>query len=157
MSMKYVCALSALLLMLFTSCGKKEETPAPVPEPAPTAAPAPEPPPVGVQAGMIALGKAIGPDKKVTTPTDSFAKGDTFYASVDTVGTGTATLKAKWTYHMGGKVTVVKEDPPQTINPTGPATTEFHVSKPGGWPAGQYQVELFLDDKSIGVRTFNVT
>jgi len=31
------------------------------------------------------------------------------------------------------------------------------VSKPGGWPAGEYQVELFLDDKSIGVRSFTVT
>jgi len=110
-----------------------------------------------VTVGSIALGNAIGADKKVTQAAESFGKKDTIYVSIDTTGAGTATLKAKWTYHMGGKVTVVKEDPPQTINPTGPATTEFHVSKPGGWPAGQYQVELFLDDKSIGVRTFNVT
>jgi hypothetical protein len=153
MSKKYVCALSMLLLILFTSCGKKEETkPAPATETAPAP---PPPPPAGVQAGTIGLGKAIGPDKKVTAPTESFAKGDTFYVTVDTTGTGTATLKAKWTYHMGGKVTVVDEQP-QPINPTGPATTEFHVSKPGGWPAGEYQVELFLDDKPIGMRSFKV-
>jgi hypothetical protein len=152
MSKKYVCALSTLLLILFTSCGKKEETtPAAVPEPAPAPAP-----PAGVQAGTIAVGKAIGPDKKVTTPTESFAKGDTFYASVDTVGSGMATLKAKWTYHKGGQVAIVNEES-QMINPSGPATTEFHVSKPGGWPAGEYQVELFLDDKSLGVRMINVT
>jgi len=155
MSKKGVCALSALLLILFTACGKKEETkPAAVPETAPAAAPAP--PPAGVQAGTISLGKAIGPDKKVTAPVETFAKGDTIYVSVDTVGTGPATLKAKWTYHKGGQTTVVDEKP-QTINPSGPATTEFHVSKPGGWPAGEYQVELFLDDKSIGVRSFTVT
>jgi hypothetical protein len=153
MSTRYVWALSALLLIVFTSCGKKEETtPAAVPEPAPAPAPAP---PAGVQAGTITLGKAIGPDKKVTAPAESFAKNDTFYVSVDTVGTGTATLKAKWTYHKGGQTTVVDEKP-ETINSTGPATTEFHVSKPGGWPTGEYQVELFLDEKSIGVRTFTV-
>jgi hypothetical protein len=153
MSKKYLCALSMLLLILFTSCGKKEETkPAPVPETAPAPPPAP---PAGVQAGAIGLGKAIGPDKKVTTPAESFAKGDTFYVTVDTTGTGTATLKAKWTYHKGGQVTVVDEQP-KPINPTGPATTEFHVSKPGGWPAGEYQVELFLDDKPIGMKSFTV-
>jgi len=154
MSTKCVCALSTLLLILFTSCGKKEET-KPAPETAPAAAPAP-PPPAGVQAGTISLGKAIGPDKKVTTPAEAFAKGDTIYASVDTMGAGMATLKAKWTYHKGGQTSVVDEKS-EMINPTGPATTEFHVSKPGGWPAGEYQVELFLDDKSIGVRSFTVT
>jgi hypothetical protein len=105
---------------------------------------------------MINVGKAVGPDKKVTTPTEAFTKGDTFYVSVDTMGSGTATLKAKWTYHKGGQMTVVNEDPPQTIMPTGPATTEFHVSKPGGWPAGEYQVEVFLDDKTVVKKTFTV-
>jgi hypothetical protein len=139
-----------LLIVVFTSCGKKEEpTPAAVPEPAPA-------PPAGVQAGTITLGKAIGPDKKVTAPAESFAKTDTFYVSVDTVGTGTATLKAKWTYLKGGQTTPVDEKS-ETINSTGPATTEFHVSKPGGWPVGDYQVEVFLDDKSIGVQPFKVT
>jgi hypothetical protein len=152
MSKKCVTVLTTLLLILLTSCGTKEEPTTP-PEPAPAAEPAP---PAGVQAGTITLGKAVGPDKKVTAPADTFAKGDTIYASVDTVGTGTAMLKAKWTYHKGGQMTVVDEQPPQTINPTGPATTEFHVSKPGGWPAGEYQVELFLDDKSIGVKPFTV-
>jgi hypothetical protein len=151
MSKKCVTVLTTLLLILLTSCGKKEE-PTPPPEPAPAAPAAP----AGVQAGTITLGKAIGPDKKVTAPAEAFAKGDTIYVSVDTVGAGSATLKAKWTYHKGGQMTVVNEEP-QPINPTGPATTEFHVSKPGGWAAGEYQVELFLDDKSIGVKTFTVT
>jgi len=102
------------------------------------------------------VGKAIGPDKKITAPVESFAKGDTIYASVDTTGTGTATLKAKWTYKKGDQTTVVNEES-QTINASGPATTEFHVSKPGGWPAGDYQVELFLDDKPIGMKMFTVT
>lgn len=150
MSKKCLYALSTLLLILLTACGKKEEAPAPTPEPAPAPAPA------GISAGAISLGKAVGPDKKVSAPVEAFAKGDTIYASVETTGTGTATLKAKWTYKKGDQTTVVSEDPPQTITPTGPATTEFHISKPGGWPAGQYQVEVFLDDKPIGVKPFTV-
>jgi ABC-type Fe3+-hydroxamate transport system substrate-binding protein len=151
MSRKCLYALSTLLLILLTACGKTEEQPAPTTEPAPGAAPSP----AGISAGAISLGKAVGPDKKVSAPVEAFAKGDTIYASVETTGTGTATLKAKWTYKKGDQTTVVSEDP-QTITPTGPATTEFHISKPGGWPAGQYQVEVFLDDKPVGVKNFTV-
>ncbi len=111
--------------------------------------------PAGVTSGAVSLGSAIGADKKVTTATDSFAKGDTFYVSVDTTGTGTAELKAKWTYQKDGQVAPVKEDT-QTITPTGPATSEFHVGKPDGWPAGDYQVEVFLGDKLIATKKFTV-
>jgi hypothetical protein len=144
--------LCALLIMMAAACGKNEP-PAPA-TPPPEAAPAPAPP-AGVTGGAITLGKAVGADKKASEPTETFAKGDTIYVSVDTTGAGTAQLKAKWTYSKGGQTSVVKEDT-QTIMPTGPATTEFHISKPGGWPAGDYQVELFLDDKSIGTKTFTV-
>jgi hypothetical protein len=147
--------IGMLLLVAAAGCGKKEEEPKPVaPAPAPEP-PAPAPAPAGVSAGSIDLGKAVGADKKVTTPAETFAKGDTIYASIDTTGTGSATLKAKWTYEKGGQTTVVKEDS-QEITPTGPATTEFHISKPGGWPAGDYQVELFLDGKSVGMKKFKV-
>jgi hypothetical protein len=153
MSKKGLYVLSLLFLVWITACAKKEEQIAP---PAETAAPAPEPaPPAGVNAAAIDVGKAIGPDKKVSTPAATFAKGDTIYTSVDTTGTGTATLKATWTYVKGGQSTVVNEES-QTITPAGPATTEFHISKPGGWPAGDYQVEVFLDGKSVGVKSFTV-
>ena len=152
MSKKCLYSLCTLLLVLLTACGAKEE---PIPAPAPEAAPAPAPAPAGVSAGTISVGKAVGPDKKISTPADAFAKGDTIYVSVDTSGAGTANLKAKWTYHKDGKVALVDEKE-QEISPTKPETTEFHVSNPKGWPAGDYQVEVFLDDKSIGVRNFRV-
>jgi hypothetical protein len=144
--------LCALLIMIAAACGKNEPpAPAPPPEPAPAAAPAP----AGVTGGAISLGKAVGPDKKISAPADTFAKADTIYASVETSGSGTAVLKAKWTYSKGGQSTDVKDDS-QTIMPTGPATSEFHISKPGGWPTGDYQVEVFVDDKSIGTKSFTV-
>jgi hypothetical protein len=150
MSKKCFYVIGALFITL-AACGRGEEPATTTTEPAPAAAPAP----AGVTAGTITLGKAVGPDKKITTPAETFAKNDTLYASVDTTGTGTATLKARWTYRKGTESTVVEEQM-ETIMPTGPATTEFHISKSDGWPAGDYQVEIFLDDRAIGTRSFTV-
>ena len=151
-----VIALTAAVVAL-AACGKKEEPPKVVATP-PSPPPVQAPPAVaaaGVTVSAITVGKAIGADQKVAAATDTFGKDDTFYASIDTTGAGTTTLKAKWTYHKGGKEALVKEDT-QTIAPSAPATSEFHVSKPDGWPAGDYQVEVFAGDKSAGVKKFSV-
>ena len=37
-----------------------------------------------------------------------------------------------------------------------PATSEFHISKPDGWPAGDYQVEISINDKPAGTKKFTV-
>ena len=152
MQKKFIPAMLAALILALNACGKKDES-----IPAPTSAPAPVSPPAtaGVTVLAIALGNAIGADKKVTQTADSFGRKDTIYASVDTTGTGTATLKAKWTYRKNGQEAVVKEDT-QTIAPAGPARSEFHISKPDGWPAGDYRVEIFVADKSAGSNSFTV-
>jgi hypothetical protein len=110
---------------------------------------------VGVTLSSVTLGKAVGADKKVTAATEVFAKGDTIYASVDTTGSGSATLAAKWTYSKDGKTVPVKEDT-ASISATGPSTTEFHISKPDGWPVGTYQVEIALDGKTAATKAFKV-
>lgn len=135
--------------------GCKKEAP---PPPPPPAAPAPKveaPAPAPVTIGNITLGKAIGADKKVTAAMDSFAKSDTIYASVESSGTGTVALKAKWTFHKGEQTADVSEAA-ETIVSTGPAVTAFNVSKPSGWPPGEYQVEIFLGDKSMGTKKYTV-
>ena len=150
-------AISAASVIALVACGKKEP-PAPPPAPAPApmpAAPAPAPAPAGVAVSSVSLGKAVGADKKVTAATDTFAKGDTIYASVDTTGSGSATLAAKWTYTKDGKTVPVKEDT-ATISATGPATSEFHISKPDGWPVGTYQVDITVDGKPAGTKSFKV-
>ena len=154
MHIKYVPIMLAALALTLNACGKKEEAPTPQPIPAPTA---PVPPPViaGVTVGTITLGNAIGASKKVTQAADSFGKKDTIYAAVDTTGAGTAKLRAKWTYRKGSQESLVKEES-QTITPTGPASSEFHISKPDGWPTGDYQVEIFVNDKSTGTKSFTV-
>ena len=152
---KYAFAVITAFAVALAACGKKEEPPKPAPAPAPAAAPAPAPAPAGVSVSTITVGKAIGADKKVTAAADSFAKGDTFYASIDTTGTGSATLKAKWTYSKDGQTAVVKEDS-MTVSTTGPATHEFHVAKPDGWPLGDYEVAVTVDDKLAGTKKFAV-
>ena len=156
--MKYsaFAALCAALLVL-ASCGKKPAPP-PAATPPPPAATVPAPAPVepaGVTVAAITLGNAIGADKKVTTSLDRLGRNDTIYAAVDTTGTGSATLKARWTYVQGGQNVPVNEEA-LPINATGPSTTEFHISKPDGWPAGEYLVEVFVDDAPAAQRRFTV-
>ena len=157
MNSRFVYPLLALAFAVaLGACGKKAEpTPPATPAPAPAPAPMPAPAPAGVTLSSVSLGKSVGADKKVTAASEVFAKGDTIHASVDTSGTGSATLAAKWTYLKDGKSAPVKEDS-ATITSTGPATTEFHVSKPDGWPLGNYQVESLIDGKSMEMKSFKV-
>ncbi|HEU4689282.1 MAG TPA: hypothetical protein VFS23_13000 [Vicinamibacterales bacterium] len=154
METRILCTLLVSTALVLGACGKKEE-PKVAPAPAPSAEPAPAPMPAGVAVSSVTAGSAIGADKKVTVATDSFARTDTMYVSVDTTGSGTANLAAKWTYHKGGNVAVVQEDS-MTVNTTGPATHEFHVSKPDGWPAGDYAVEVTLDGQPAGSKKLTV-
>jgi len=147
-----------LAALIFGVAGCKKETPPPAPATALPPAPQVQTPPSApavVSVASISLGKALGPDKKVAAATDTFAPGDTIYAVVETTGSGNATLKAKWTYHKGDKTAAVSESS-QTISPKGPAASEFHVSKPDGWPPGDYQVEISINDKPAGTKKFVV-
>ena len=156
--------LAALLLLTpFAAC-KKSEPPAPAAAdaPAPTAAPAAAPAmSTGVAAAPVTvvalgLGKSIGADKKVVAEVDTFAKADTIYAAVGTTGAGSAKLTAKWSFvaHSGAEKPVSEDT--QAIAPTTDATTEFHISKPDGWPAGDYKIEILLDGKSVATKAFRV-
>ena len=81
-----------LVALTFSVAGCKKETPPAAPTSAPAPAPqAQAPAPVAVTVTNISLGKALGPDKKVTAASDTFAKSDTIYAVVETSGSGTAT------------------------------------------------------------------
>lgn len=144
---------AALLGLALTGCGKKEPpTPPPAPAPAPVVQDTAN---VPVSVTAITLGNQIGENKKVAVPLGTFGPKDTLYAVVETVGTGKITLKAVWTYHKGDKTIQVNETT-QEIEAAGPANSEFHVSKPDGWPAGDYQVEIFLNGASAGTQKFSV-
>jgi hypothetical protein len=82
-----------------------------------------------------------------------FAASDTIYAVIATEGAApSVTLAAKWTYEDGQTV----NESTQTIAPTGPAATEFHIAKPDGWPTGKYKVEISANGAPAGSQEFEV-
>jgi hypothetical protein len=159
-----ILAASLAAVLALSACGKKDEsapsTPppaatAPAPAPAATAAmgmPASDMPAAAVTFGSVELGSTVDASNKILASGTSFAPKDTIYASVDTSGNGTATLAAKWTYQDGQ---VVHEDS-KTLNAMGPQTTAFMISKPDGFPAGNYKVEISLDGKQVASKDFTV-
>lgn len=122
-------------------------------------APAPAPGPQGsaLTVADIEVGRSIAADKTIADRTSTFSPGDTFYVAVNTTGSSPrATLSAVWTYGGDQRIT----ESTQTIAPSGPAVTEFHLSRPvgpgEGWPAGQYEVAIALSGVSAGTRQFKV-
>ncbi|WP_226467365.1 hypothetical protein [Luteimonas panaciterrae] len=163
-------AIAAALFgtLALVGCKKKEEpaaTPPAATEPAAPAAPAPAPEPAPAPAATasvasVDLGNAIGADKKVTTPSTTFGKKDTIYAAVSTTTSDPAAsvpgkLTAKWTFGEGDKAKVVNEES-QDITFTGAGVTEFHISKPDGWPTGKYKLEVSLDGNVVQTKDFEV-
>jgi hypothetical protein len=121
----------------------------------------PAAPPPGTQSAVtvadIDVGRSVGADKTIADKTDTFRPGDTFYVAVKTAGAApTATLVAHWSYEDGQRV----GEGTQTIAPSGPAVTEFHVARPNGpgegWPTGDYKVEIVLNGVSAGTEKFKV-
>ena len=148
-----VVVLGLVLSGLGLSGCKDSSEPPPTPAPQAKATLPSAPAPAALRITAIELGKAVDAEKRVGQPTTTFSPGDTVYVSVVTDGTSpSATLSAKWTYDG---TTLVKEDS-QTIAPTGPAATEFHVDKPSGWPAGTYKVEISLNGSPVGAKEFEV-
>ena len=127
-----------------TACTRSEAPPAPQAAPQPA----------GFRLTRVDVGNAIGADKKVTAPSTSFKPTDTIYASISTEGAAASVvLTARWTFEDGQ---VVNEST-QTIAPTGPAVTEFHIAKPDGWPAGTYKLEVLANGEPAGAAQFTVT
>jgi hypothetical protein len=138
-------------------CGRQEAAPPPAAGSPSAAAPPAAPPPVAAPApfgiGAIELGNQIGADERVLAPAQSFAPGDTIYASISTQGeTQGVVLAARWSYEDGQTVAESTE----TVASAGPTVVEFHIGKPDGWPAGRYRVEVTANGQPAGSREFEV-
>jgi hypothetical protein len=108
-----------------------------------------------VRVTQVELGRSVGPDGRVNdnATTDEFRPNDTIYASVNTEGTATGTtLAARWTFQDGQVV----DETSNTISPTGPTVTAFHITKPDGFPAGRYKVEILLNGQRVESKDFEV-
>jgi len=144
-------AIAALILTV--ACSKKA---APAPAEAPPVAVAP-PAPVAFAVASIDIGKAIDASQKIAAMSATFGVRDTIYASVSTVGAGTnAIVGAKWTFVTTAGKEILVNETSQTISPTGPVATEFHISKASAWPKGNYKVDITVNGTSAGVKDFTI-
>jgi hypothetical protein len=100
----------------------------------------------------VEVGRTINPDKTIKDKADNFAPADTIYVSVKTEGAAQgAKLQTRW--YFNDKVV---EESSEMISPTGPAVTEFHLSKPDGWPVGNYKIEVLMNGTPSGSKSFEV-
>jgi len=109
-----------------------------------------EPAPAGVTVTTVDLGNAVSGDNRVTAPATTFASGDTIHASVATDGAG-GTLTARWTFQDGQVVDTQDKDVP-----AGAQVTDFSISKPDGWPAGRYRLEILNNGMVVQTREFDI-
>lgn len=145
-SRKLSLSLCVVLLVVAAGCGRKTDTGATTGTTGTTGT-------TTVKVTDVTLGRAIGVDKAISDRTDKFRPNDTIYASVTTDGSApSATLRARWTFEDGQTV----DESSRTIAPNNRERTEFHMSKPNGWPAGKYKLEVFLNDQSVDTKTFEV-
>jgi hypothetical protein len=127
-----VLVLLALLGTLASTSCKKDAEPA---SSGATMAPA------EVKISDVQVGRRVGANSRIADATDEFTPRDTIYVVAVTEGSApSATLTARWTFEDGQ---VVKEDS-RSIAPSGTEATEFHISKPSGWPKGKYKVTIAL-------------
>ena len=99
----------------------------------------------------IQVGKSLNSDNSIGVLATTFKRNDTIYAAVLTDGSGRGTISARFSY--GGRVI---SEPEKRVSYRGSAATEFHIEYSGGFPPGDYDIELFLDGKSVGMRRVRV-
>jgi hypothetical protein len=101
--------------------------------------------------GNIQVGRSLNPDRSIASMTTLFKASETIYVSVQTTAAGKGTVGVKWMFG-----TQVIDEPTKPVSYDGAASTEFHMQNSGGFPAGDYSVEIFLDGKPVGRRVFKV-
>lgn len=104
-----------------------------------------------LQLNTIQLGRSLNPDSSIGEHTTAFRRNDTVYVAVLTTAPGRGTIRVRWTY--GGQLI---DEPQREVVYRDAAATSFHLVNSGGFPPGNYSVEVFLDGESVGTRNFRV-
>lgn len=141
-------ALLVALLPALWACGGRDEPVVETP-------PATEAGTQAVRVTNVDLGTSVGTDNRVPAgaATTDFRGTDTIHAAVTTEGTVSgASLTARWTYQDGQVV----DETTQPVSGSGTAVTHFRISMPEGFPAGDYQVEILLNNSRVESRSFRV-
>jgi hypothetical protein len=99
----------------------------------------------------LQTGRSLNSDNSVGALTTTFKPSDTIYVAVLTDGTGSATIGAKFS-HLGRVVS----EPEKKVSYRGAAATELHLDYAGGIPTGEYDIEVFFNGQSAGMRKVRV-
>jgi hypothetical protein len=104
-----------------------------------------------LQLANIQTGRSLNPDRSIASITTLFKPSETVYVSVQTTGSAPGTIGVKWIYQ--GRMI---DEPVKPVDFDGPASTEFHLQNSGGFPEGDYSVEIFINGAQVGTRAFKV-
>jgi len=104
-----------------------------------------------LQLANIQIGRSVNPDRSIASITTQFKPGETIYVSVQTAAAGKGSIGVKWMYQ--GRVVA---EPVKQVDYNGPASTEFQMQGSGGFPEGDYSVEILIDGVTVGTRNFRV-
>jgi hypothetical protein len=99
----------------------------------------------------IQVGRSLNQDRSIASITTTFKPGETVYVSVQTKAAGKGTIGVRWKY--GAQVV---DEPTKPVDYDGPASTEFHLQNSGGFPEGDYSVDVLIDGQQVGTRAFKV-
>lgn len=99
----------------------------------------------------IQVGRSLNQDRSISSITTLFKPNETIYVSVQTKAAGKGTISVTWKYG-----TRVIDQPSKQVDYNGPASTEFHMQNSGGFPPGDYSVDVLIDGVQVGSRAFKV-
>jgi hypothetical protein len=102
----------------------------------------------------VDLGKRLA-DKDVSDDTDTFAKGDTVYASVLTSGIEPegqrSNIVGRWSFPDGTNVDQKAEGITEGSN-----RLAFFLTRPNGLATGRYTFRVLVDDREVRSKEFTV-
>jgi len=104
-----------------------------------------------LQLANIQVGRSLNQDRSISSITTLFKPNETIYVSVHTTAAGKGTVSVKWKFGSH-----VIDEPSKQVSYDGPASTEFHMQNSGGFPPGDYSVDVFIDGVQVGSRAFKV-
>jgi len=99
----------------------------------------------------IQTGRSLNSDRSVASLTTTFKPNDTIYVAVLTDGSGSATIGVKFSYQ--GRII---SEPEKKVSYKGAAATEFHIEYSGGFPTGEYDIEVVFNGQPAGMRKVRV-
>ena len=104
-----------------------------------------------LQLANIQTGRSLNADGSVASISTLFKPNETIYVSVQTTGSAPGTIGVKWMYQ--GRVI---DEPVKKVDFTGPGSTDFQLQNSGGFPEGDYSVDIFINGEKVGTRAFKV-